>query len=451
MLRKIRKLSFAIRKKRFYVLFVQLLVLFTGYTSSLMAQDRLTVEDAIKIGLEKNYSVMIVRNEQEIAKAQNNFGNAGMSPTVSLNGNLNLARLNSYQEFNNGSVQERNGAYTNNTGASLNVSWNIFDGLRMFAVKKRLDLNEELSAIQLKQQMENTIYEIIVTYYNIVKVKELIKAAKQNLLIYEERRKIAEMRLEVGSDSKVEVLLSRSDENKARSAIIQLQLDLLRAQTELNTLLSRPADSDYTTEDSIQVNYNPDLEDLKKSVIQGNSALLISKQNELIFTQGIKEARSQSLPSVFINGGYTLTRNQSQAGIVFLNRQDGLNGALTANWTIFNGNRNNRLVKERSIQALNQRYVTEQTRIQIDGLVYVSYRAFLLNKQIAEMELRNLADSKEVQIVSLERYKIGKTNLLETIETQKNLEDAQVRYINALYAIKVAEAELLRVNGSLVK
>ena len=74
-----------------------------------------------------------------------------------------------------------------------------------------------------------------------------------------------------------------------------------------------------------------------------------------------------------------------------------------------------------------------------------------MNKQIVDLESQNLLDSKEVQVVSLERYKIGKSNLLETIETQKNLEDAQVRYINALYAIKIAETELLRVNGSLVK
>ena len=60
------------------------------------AQELLTVEDAIKIGLEKNYSVIIVKNVQEIAKTQNNYGNAGMSPQVSLNGNLNLASVNSF-------------------------------------------------------------------------------------------------------------------------------------------------------------------------------------------------------------------------------------------------------------------------------------------------------------------------------------------------------------------
>jgi outer membrane protein TolC len=422
-----------------------------GFCNYLVAQDLLTVNDAIKIGLEKNYSVLIVKNNQEIAKAQNNFGNAGMSPTVSLNGGLNAASLDSYQEFNTGAIQDRTGAKTNNLSASLNANWTIFDGLKMFAVKKRLDLNEGLSAMELKQQMENTVYDIIISYYSIVKTLELIKAAKQNLSIYEERKKLAKLKLEIGSDSKVDFLLSQSDENKAKSAIIQLELQLLNSKVALNNLLNKPADFDYKTSDSIIVNYDPAIDELKKSASTANSSIQISKQNELIFTQSIKEARSANLPLVQLNGAYNFTRNQSQAGIIFLNRQNGLNGGVTASWLLFNGNKNNKLVKERNILALNQKYVTEQTQIKVDGLVYTNYKTFLLNKQIVGLELQNLKDSKEVLDVSIERYKIGKANLLETIETQKNLEDAQTRYINALYAIKIAETELLRANGSLVK
>jgi outer membrane protein TolC len=422
-----------------------------GFCNYLVAQDLLTVNDAIKIGLEKNYSVLIVKNNQEIAKAQNNFGNAGMSPTVSLNGGLNAANLDSYQEFNTGAIQDRSGAKTNNISASLNANWTVFDGLKMFAVKKRLDLNEGLSAIELKQQMENTVYDIIISYYSIVKTLELIKAAKQNFSIYAERKKLAKLKLEIGSDSKVDFLLSQSDENKAKSAIIQLELQLLNSKVALNNLLNKPADFDYKTSDSIIVNYDPAIDELKKSASTANASIQISKQNELIFTQSIKEARSANLPLVQLNGAYNFTRNQSQAGIIFLNRQNGLNGGVTASWLLFNGNKNNKLVKERNILALNQKYVTEQTQIKVDGVVYTNYKTFLLNKQIVGLELQNLKDSKEVLDVSIERYKIGKANLLETIETQKNLEDAQTRYINALYAIKIAETELLRANGSLVK
>ncbi len=425
--------------------------IFLGVCNCLVAQDLLTVNDAVKIGLERNYSVLIVKNNQEIAKAQNNFGNAGMSPTVSLNGGLNAANLNSHQEFNTGVVQDRSGARSNNIAASVNANWNVFDGLKMFAIKKRLELNEGLSAIQLKQQMENSVYDIIVSYYDIVRTLELIKAAKQNLSIYQERKKLAKLKLEIGSDSKVDLLLSQSDENKAKSTIIQLEIQLLNSKTKLNTLINRPIDNDFKTTDSIIVNYDPSIEELKKSVGNTNSSILISKQNELIFKQGIQEARAANLPLVQLNGAYNFTRAQSQAGIVFLNQQQGLNGGITASWLLFNGNKNNRLVKERNILALNQKYITEQTQLNIDAVVYMNYKAYLMNKQIVDLELQNLKDSKEVLDVSLERYKIGKANLLETIETQKNLEDAQTRYINALYSMKVAETELLRANGALIK
>lgn len=427
------------------------LFIFLGFYTRISAQDMLTIEDAIKIGLEKNYSVVIVKNQQEIAKAQNNFGNAGMSPTISVNGSVNLSSLNSHQEFNTGVVQDRTGAQANNLGASVNANWTVFDGLRMFAVKKRLNLTEGLSAIQLRQQMENSIYDIIVAYYNVVKVNELIKAAKQNLSIYSERKKIARLKLEIGSDSKVDFLLSQSDENKAKSEIMRLELELLNAKTNLNVLLARPVDIDFKASDSISVNYNPNIDELKKSALSNNSSLLISRQNELISGQSIKEARSANLPFVQLLGAYNFTRNQSQAGIVFLNRQAGFSGGISATWLLFNGNKNNRLIKERNIQALNQRYVTEQIQLVVDAGVYVNYKSYLMNKGIVDLELQNLRDSKEVQQVSLERYRIGKANLLETIETQKNLEDAQVRYINALYAIKVSETELLRANGGLVK
>ena len=433
--------------KTIYKLFFLIVNLF-NYAK---AQELLTVEDAIKIGLEKNYSVIIVKNVQEIAKTQNNYGNAGMSPQVSLNGNLNLASVNSHQEFFTGTIQDRIGAQSNQSGASVNVSWTLFDGLKMFAIKKRLTQNELLSSIALKQQMETTVYNIIVAYYNIVKTTELIKASKQNLSIYEERKKIAKLKLEIGSDSKVDYLLSQSDENKSKSAIIQLELQLLLTKTTLNNLLNKPVNTEFKTIDSITVNYNPNLEDLKKSVSISNSSVMASKQSELIISQTIKEARSANLPFVQLNGAYNFNRSQNQAGQIFLSRQAGLNGGLTAGWLLFNGNKNNQLVKEKSLLLLNQKYVTEQTLQQIDGLVYNNYKSYLLNKEIVDLEKQNLIDSKEVLNVSLERYKIGKANLLETIETQKNLEDAQIRYIEALYAIKIAETELLKVNGSLIK
>ncbi len=414
------------------------------------AQNLLTIEDAVKIALEKNHNILISKNETEISKAQNNAGNAGMSPTVSLNASLGIANVNSHQEFSTGAIQDRPSANSNNLGASVNVGWVVFDGMKMFAIKKRLNLTEELTALQMKEQMEETVYSIILSYYDVVRLNALIKAGKQNLSIYEERKKIAKLKLDIGSDSKVDLLLTQSDENKAKSELMQLELQLLQAKANLNTLLVRPADVDFTTADTIAVNYQPKADELKKTSTN-NTSILITQKNQSIVEQTIKEARSANLPLVQLNGAYNFTRNQSQAGFVFLNRQMGLNGGLTASWLLFNGNKNKKLIEERQIRLLSQKYLMEQQQQKIDGIVFVNYQMYLTNQKIMDLEKQNLIDSKEVLMISMERYKLGKTNLLETIQTQKNVEDAQTRYINSLYNTKKAETELLKANGQLIK
>jgi outer membrane protein TolC len=415
------------------------------------AQDVLTIEDAIKIALQKNYAVLIAKNDKDIAKLQNNFGNAGMSPTITANANLNLSNVNSHQEFSTGTIQDKTGAQSNNTGASINFNWIVFDGLKMFAIKKRLNETEQLYAMQLKQQMENTIYNIILGYYDITRINRLIKTSQQNLSIYEERVTIAKLKLDIGSDSKVDLLLTQSDYNKAKSDLMKLQQQLLAAKVNLNSLLNREVDIDFRTNDSIVLNYDPNYDELKKSTLKNNSTILISMQNEMIAAQGIKESRSAILPQIQLNGAYNFTRSQSQAGIVFLSQQAGLNYGLSATWLLFNGGKNAKLIKEREIRLLTQKDYTEMYKEQVDALAYVNYQNFLTNKKILQLESENLKGSTELLNISMERYKVGKANILETKETQRNLEDAQSRYINALYDSKKSETELLRANGALVK
>lgn len=426
-------------------------ILFTLVYTFCISQEVLTIENAIKKGLEGNFDVLISKNAVEVASAQNNIGNAGMSPQVSLNGNYNLANVDSYQEFGNGATQDRKGAQNTNSGASLNVNWVVFDGLKMFAVKKRLDQTQQLTSMQLKQQMEAVVYEIMLSYYDIVRLKKLISAAKQNLSIYEERTKLAQLKLNIGSDSKIDLLMTQADENRIKSDVLKLEQQLVASKVALNNLLKVPVETAFDVSDEIAVSYDPSIDELKKSTLSNNSSILISKQTDLILSQTVKEARSVFLPQIQLNGAYNFLLNKSQAGFILLNKQLGINAGINASWTIFNGMKNNRTVKEKEINVLSNRFLIDKTIQQIDALTFIQFQNYNTSKQITNLENENMKNSNELVKVSLERYKLGKSNLLEVKETQKILEDSQTRYINALYELKRAETELLRANGTLVK
>ena len=87
----------------------------------------------------------------------------------------------------------------------------------------------------------------------------------------------------------------------------------------------------------------------------------------------------------------------------------------------------------------------------MSALSYINYRIFLSTKKISENEKENLKKAGELYFISMERFKIGKTGLLETKEAHKSLEETKVRLINSNYALKKAETELLLSSGDLVK
>ena len=72
-------------------------------------------------------------------------------------------------------------------------------------------------------------------------------------------------------------------------------------------------------------------------------------------------------------------------------------------------------------------------------------RAYLLE------QLRNILLAKENVTITLETYRLGSTTFIQLREAEKSLEDAYDRLIAARYNAKVAETELLRLKGDLVK
>lgn len=84
---------------------------------------------------------------------------------------------------------------------------------------------------------------------------------------------------------------------------------------------------------------------------------------------------------------------------------------------MFYGTKNSKVVKERNTLYLNQRYATDLIQDQIVGQIYYSYKSYQLNKTIVAIKYQNLIDSRKILNVSLKRYKVGKSNLLETIDT----------------------------------
>ena len=78
-------------------------------------------------------------------------------------------------------------------------------------------------------------------------------------------------------------------------------------------------------------------------------------------------------------------------------------------------------------------------------------RDYDLYKRALTLEEENIQYVRENLFIARERYRLGITTFIELREAQQSLADAQFRLIQAKYNTKVAEIELMRLRGNLVK
>lgn len=433
-------------KKSKYIVF-----LFSFIVVNLFAQEQLTLEQAMDIGLKNNYDISIVRNNAIVASNNNTLGNAGMLPKVDLQASTGLANNATKQEFSSGLIVDKSGVQSNNINAGVFLTWTLFDGFKMFASHKKLQELEAIGSLSSKILIENTLSQIIVTYYNVVRQKQLINGLSENIKISEERLKIAETKLNIGSGSKLEVLQAKVDKNAQTSNLYRQKTILSELKMNLNQLLARNSDIEFEVSESIPVEFQLKYEELKAEMQNTNTDLLFAQRNVALSNQLMRETKSQLFPKLNLNANYLFSRNENQAGFALLNQNLGLNFGLTASWTIFNGLNTNNQMRNARLQIENADYEYKSAKLKVEHTLLVSYKKYQDDQKILRLEEENTLLVKEAVSIALERFRIGASNSLELKEIQKSYDDALIRLAEARYNAKVSETQLMKLNGKLIR
>ena len=182
------------------------------------AQQMLTLNEALKIVLANNYAIQLAKNDAEIAKNSNYAGAAGMLPIIAATASQDNVVNNTAQKFLNGSENNKDAAKSNQLNAGVELGWTIFDGLKMFATKNKLNQLQDIGELRMRLQIEQNFSRIMRAYFDISQNKKLLNAYQQSVKISNERLQQANDKYTVGKVSKTEVLKAQVDLNTDKSA-----------------------------------------------------------------------------------------------------------------------------------------------------------------------------------------------------------------------------------------
>ena len=80
----------------------------------------------------------------------------------------------------------------------------------------------------------------------------------------------------------------------------------------------------------------------------------------------------------------------------------------------------------------------------------LTYNQYQTDKELLNFEILNREIALENLTISLEKFRLGGSTILELNEAQRAYDTALNRLVDAQFNIKLSELELLRLSGTLV-
>ena len=405
--------------------------LFASLATGAAAQEVYSLRRCIETGLERNYSIRIIRNEQIVSENNATAGNAGYLPTADISGALS----------GTGDSETAN--------AGLSMNWTLFDGFGIQAEYARLKELRNLGELNTRMAIEDFIANISGEYYNQIRQNTRLRNLTSTLALSRERLRIVEERYFIGSMSRLDLQQAQVDFNADSSAVLN-QLEVVhRSRTHLNQLMAMDkAEAAVLLKDSaIHPNVFLDEAELWKRTMESNVSLLIIRKNVSLSNLDLKKAQSRNYPYLRLNAGYGYTANWT--GTADPAQKLGGNYGLTIGFSLFDGFNKKREQRNARIQIENRELSRRELELSLQTEMSNQWMAYENNLNLWNLEKENLVAAQENFRIAIERYRLGDLSGIQLREAQNSLLNAEERQSIAEFATKLCEISLLQLSGQL--
>ena len=425
------------------------------FVGKVVAQEQVTLEQVIALALEKNYDVRLAQNTSVSASINDNYSLLAFLPQINATGAAVRNSNNQKFEFDDESRNVSGKAKSNNINGAVQLVWTLFDGTKMFATRERLDEIAAQGELLVKNQMVNSMSAVINNYYGIVRQKQQLRAIQELMSVNEERVKLAERKLEVGTGGKPELLQAKVDLNAQRTLALQQETLIVQLKDQLNGLVGLQLPPVYDVSDSIIIKMDIQQTEMLNNVENTNYGLQASKLNLEIARLSLRESRADRSPIINFNAAYNYTQTDNTKLInpfsAVYSQNRGYNYGLSFTFPILNGFNINRNIQQSKVTLNRQQLLYDQQKQVVDVGIRNAFVNYDNAKKILLIEEENILLARENVMIALESFKRGVATFIELRTAQQSLAEGYNRLIAARYNAKIAETELLRLNGGLLK
>jgi len=427
-------------------------ILFSIFAAYAGAQVKYNLNDCIKTGLEKNYSLLVTKNNEQVSKNNFSAGNAGFLPSIDVTAKESGTLNNNLQNNSDGTQSTSSGVINTALSGNVVLNWTIFNGFSVQTSYKKLGELKQIGELNTQMSVENLVAEIISGYFNCIQQVQMLKNKEYAVELSRERLRIDEDRYLLGSGSKLQVLQSRVYFN-ADSSSLSMQNEIVRAaKIRLNEMMAvdNLAEMFVSADSAIQLNEKLLFEKLLDETVAKNTSLMIASRNKTVSEYDYKLIKSRAYPYMSFNTGYNYYYNTYTDNSIKNAQANGLNYGITMGVNLFDGFNQHRNVKNSSLDMQNKSLMYSDILQGVKADLLTIYSAYSNYLRLITLEEQNLQTASENLDIAMERYKLGSLSGIDLREVQKSLLDAKESLLSVEYQAKLSEISLMLISGRIM-
>ena len=425
------------------------------FCNPLGAQEKLTLRQCLNIGIENNLSLKVAKGE--IVKGKHNISEnrARLLPQINFVASLN-DNFDPPVSVTDGTAYGKTYNVTKtlqyNSSAALQLQMPLYSQTALTAVSiaKTLD---QLNQLTYEKAREDLMVQISKTYYLIQNTTEQISIIGDNLRRFKELRDITQAFFDNGMALEVDLKRINVKIEAMNVQLANAQAMLTEQYNMLKYVIDYPAESNIVVEEKSV----DDIDDAKLDGLNTNlyELQLLAKQQTLAEQQK-KLAKDGYLPTLSLSGNLAFTAYTDKFKNWFHSgesnhwyRSDGIGISLRV--PVFDGFEKRSKIRKAQADIDNAKLSYENALKNMQTQYANAINDLGNNRRNYNKQRDNYRLAEDIYGVTVDRYREGIASMVEVLQDEMSMSDAQNNYLTAHYNYQVSNLTVLKLTGQLEK
>src|ERR1022692_389718 len=422
-----------------------------------VAEDPMSLKDAVRLALDKNKSVEASLAAQRAAESRIAEARGGSLPKVNYSESWtrsdnpvfvfsSLLTQHQFEEQNFQLGPLNRPDFLNNFQSLVTADQSLYDAGQTKQAVRSAELTKDMTSEQGRQTKIEVIAGVIRSYYDALLSAEQLNVTGQAMRSAEADAKRAQAVRSSGMSTDVDVLSIKVHLAAVHEQQIRREADLDVARAALNDALGLPLDTSHSLTTALTPLKLPEgpLADFEKNALSQRPEARQLKLRTSLAENQAATSRSSLLPQVGVHAAFEADRQRfyDKGGANWL-------VSIGLRWNLFNGFSDKARIEESRFALRRSEAEQERASSAIRLQVRRAYADLCAAAQRIEVAKASVAEAEESLRITQNRYESGMSNVTDLLRTETAVIEARSRHLTAIHDQRVAAAMLELAAGTL--